>query len=190
MDNRQSLQEYLSNFRTIEEKRKVYFYVSCAMHHIHNDGEYFPRLLFRDIRLCYTNITDVHFAGYQKIGFHKIEETLAIKMKNILELAQLMVCSYIDYDFNNPIIFMEVLEKNLDSLESFFHPHDFTYLKKVIVDKEYIYYDDYISRLENSNNFQVFESNIQGFTNYFLLIVNITTISIGLIFLVFLLYLY
>lgn len=181
MDNRQSLQEYLSHFRTVEEKRKVYFAIFREMHRYHNNGEYFPKLTFRNIRICYTNASDIHFSRYEKIGFRPALEIIEIKMKNILELAQLMVCSFIEYDFDNPIICMEVLEKNLNELSGSFHPVDFEYLKRVLVDKEYIYYDDYICKLENPNvsSFQEKRSvseNEQAFTNYFLLVVNLAVV--------------
>lgn len=193
MDNRQNLQEYLSQFRTVSEKRKIYFFISRSMHRYHNDGEYIVHLNFRNIRICFTNNTDVLFSNYQKIGFRPIEETIEMKFKNIVELAQLMVCSYIEYDFKNPVICLEVLEKELEKLESVFHPDDFKYLKKVLILKEFVYYDDYISRLENPNvpvfqEKKLISEGEQAFTSYFLLIINITVII--MLFASILLYLY
>ena len=176
MDNRISLEEYLSSYRTMAEKRKVFLAISKEMHRFHNDGKRILRFHYRTIGVCFTNPTDIKFASYEKIGKATMEEIMQMKFDNIQTLAIMAIGSFLDsYDYRLPLLSLDVLKENLDTLEHFFHPDDFIYFKRVLFLKEQLYYDDYIQQLEG-DDVTVASSGNQAFTNYFLLIINLAVV--------------
>lgn len=173
MDNRISLAEYLSSYRSIYEKRKVFYAISKKMHQVHNNGEYISNLSFQSISVCFTNPTDIRFANYKKIGQVSIEEVMKIKFENVKKLAHLAVCSYLDnFDYRGAVLNIEVLKKEFNQLKHCYHLDDLKYFEKVLFGAEYLYYDDYIEDLEGTTK-ESFGNDEGAFTNYFLLFVNI-----------------
>jgi len=192
MNNRLSLYEYLSSFKTVSEKRQVFYAIFEEMHRYHNNGEYIPNLSFQTISVCFTNPTDIHFAYYEKIGNRPIQEVLNLKFQNILLVSQMMVCSFMEFDYSMPLVCISVLEQQLTDLKSHLHPVDYVYFEKVFIQKEYLYYDDYIRNLGKDTFLSLKEKrgateSEQAFTCYLLLTINL--IVVGMIFACMFLYL-
>lgn len=180
MDNRISLAEYLSSYRTVPEKRKVFYAISREMHRFHNNGEVILNLNYQTIGVCFTNPTDIKFASYEKIGNVSIEEVLKIKFNNIKTLTVMAICSFLDsYNYNLPLMNLDVLKENFNSLTSYFYKDDLVYFQKIIFEDEYLYYDDYIRGIDGDNDKFIekhVEQNDAAFTNYFLLVINLAVV--------------
>ena len=180
MDNRVSLAEYLASFRSVSEKRKVFYAAFREMHRLHNNGEYLTKLSFHKVAVCFTNNTDVKFNSYDKIGKMSMEDVMNLKLSNIRMLTHMMMCSFLDsFDYNGQLLDMGVLLSSLDSIKSCYHEDDLKYFKEIMEQDSYLYYDDYINDIEG---IVVDVSNEEGaFANYFLLVMNLVVIVIGLL---------
>ncbi len=177
MDNRISLGEYLSSYRVVSEKRKVFYAISRELHRYHNDGFYILDLSFQTISVCFTNPYDIHFSKIERIGKVPIEEVLKIKQENIKKLCHLMICSYLDsFNYQGSLVDFEVLKNNFTSLGKYYHKDDFSYFEKILFSQEYLYYDDYLQSLDgNHTPFLEKPAPSNGaFASYFLLIINLT----------------
>lgn len=181
MDNRISLQEYLTSFRTVEEKRQVFYAIFEEMHRFHNNGEYILNLSYKSVSVCFTNPADIHFAHYQKIGNRPMQEVLDIKFQNILKLSQMMICSFLDCDCFTSLVCISVLIEKLSTLKSVLHQIDYAYYERVLLEKEFLYYDDYI-RGYGKDHYPPFKEKRlisekeQAFTSYLLLIINLLVV--------------
>lgn len=178
MDNRISLAEYLSSYRSIYEKRKVFYAISKEMHRIHNNGEYITNLSYQSISVCFTNPTDIRFSFSQKIGQVGIEEVMKIKFSNIKRLAHIAICSFLDnFDYRGALLNLEVLKKELNQIRLCYHLDDFKYFERVLFQDEYLYYDDYIEEIEGTGK-DVSHVSESAFTNYFFLSINLATMVV------------
>lgn len=178
MDNRISLAEYLSSYRSIYEKRKVFYAISKEMHRIHNNGEYITNLSFQSISVCFTNPMDIRFSNFKKIGQVSIEEVMEIKFRNIKKLAHMKICSYLDnFDYRGTILNLEVLKKEFSQIKHCYHLDDFKYFERVLFQDEYLYYDDYIEDLEGMSK-EVVNVGEGAFVSYFLLTINLAIMVI------------
>lgn len=178
MDNRISLAEYLSSYRSIYEKRKIFYAISKEMHRIHNNGEYITNLSFQSISVCFTNPTDIRFFNSKKIGQVSIEKVMEIKFHNMKKLAHIAICSYLDnFDYRGMILDLEVLKKGFSQIKHCYHSDDFKYFERVLFQDEYLYYDDYIEDLEGTSN-EVSSVSEGAFANYFLLSINLAIVVI------------
>lgn len=181
MDNRLNLEEYLSGFHNIDEKRKAFYAIFEEMHRYHNNGCYIQKLSFQTISLCFTNPTDIRFIYYDKIGKYSLIDVLNFKRQNILTLAIMMISSFVD-DSNNLILLnLEVIKNDFDKIKSMLSEVDYNYFELVFIKEEYIYYDDYIRSITDKNpkpfveKMKVTESE-EAFTTYLLLTINIVVV--------------
>jgi len=178
MDNRISLEEYLSGYRSIYEKRKVFYAISKEMHRIHNNGEYLTNLSFQSISVCFTNPNDIRLSFSNKIGQVSIEEVMKIKFCNIKMLAHMALCSYLDnFDYHSSLLNLDILQKEFNLIKHCYHQDDFKYFEKVLFQDDYLYYDDYIEEIEGTSKDVVDESE-GAFTNYLFLVANLAIVVI------------
>lgn len=180
MDNRISLAEYLSGYRSISEKRKVFYATFKEMHRLHNNGEYITKLSFNSIAVCFTNNLDVKFGFYEKIGKMSLENVMKLKISNIRLLTHMMMCSFLDsFDYSMQLLDIGVLISSLDSIKNCYHKDDLDYFKEVMSGENYLYYDDYRNKLEGIEPEVSIDEG--AFTNYFLLIMNLVIVVIGVL---------
>lgn len=182
MDNRMSLEEYLSNFRTVAEKRAVFYAVFEEMHRYHNNGEYLTKINFQTISVCFTNPADIHFSHYQKIGNRPIQEVLNLKFQNIMWVSQMMISAFMEHDSTISPICREVITSEFSNLKKFLHPEDYVYFENVFLQKEFLYYDDYIRNQGKDKYIELTEKRSispdeQAFTTYLLLTINLAVVS-------------
>ncbi len=181
MDNRLSLQEYLSSYKTDLEKRQVFYAVFEEMHRFHNNGEYLTELSFQTVSVCFTNPTDIHFSHYKKIGTRPIQEVLDLKFQNILLLSQMMISSFLE-NGTSRMLCLKVIKENLPSLKKFLASDDYPYFERVFLQKEYLYYDDYMRELSGDERpfleKRSASTQEQAFTTYLLLAINLVVVTL------------
>lgn len=181
MDNRLSLEEYLRGFRSIDEKRSVFYAIFEEMHRYHNNGCYIKNLSFQTISVCFTNPTDIKFLYYEKIGKNSLTDILNFKRQNIFTLSRLMISSFLDCTDRIVVLNPEVIKSEFFKFKSVLRLEDYNYLEKVFIEDEYIYYDDYIRSITGENPKPFVEKkriseNEEAFTSYLLLTINIVVI--------------
>lgn len=181
MDNRLNLEEYLRSFKSDDEKRKVFFAISEEMHRYHNNGCYIGNLSFQTVSVCFTNSTDIKFLYYDKIGKLSLEDVLNHKKNNILNLA-IMMLSALLYNSNHLVVLnVDVIKKDFDKFKSILSEVDYNYFESVFIKDEYLYYDDYIRSITQTNPKPFVEKmkvseNEEAFTTYLLLMINLTVV--------------
>lgn len=181
MNNRLNLEEYLHSFRSTDEKRKIFYAIFEQMHRYHNNGCYINKLSFQTISLCFTNITDIKFLYYDKIGKYSLNDVLNLKRQNILTLAIMMISSLVDESNNLITLNFEVIKNNFSKLKDVLSEIDYNYFELIFIKNEYIYYDDYIRNMIDKNPKPFVEKirvseNEEAFTTYLLLTINLVII--------------
>lgn len=170
MNNRLNLEEYLYGIKDYNKKRDILRSISIKMHKFHNDGYLLKDISLRTINLGFTNPTDVSFSYCSRFDKVSMEDMIDYKMKNVISLAVLMLSLLVDSDNNMVILNIDVIRGNFDRFKDLLEEDDFNYLKRVLIDGEFLYYDDFVSQ---NNNISDSEG---AFVSCFLLTVNIVVI--------------
>lgn len=140
-----------------EKKREAFVLMDIMLKRMHNSNlmvqNFDPKkITYQDGFYYFENVSLI-----SNVSAESKEEAI---LKNVLGLANLALCSYLeDYKLENGLLNYEVISDNFNALETFLPEEDRAYYKSLLVDSykshrlsnDTIYYSDYIIKHHNTS---------------------------------------